>query len=159
MTNPIRETDDDARKLAEDFLHSCRHAALGVMITDQHPLVTRIAFGLDLDGTPLSLISGLSAHTKALRAHPQCSLLLGEPGERGDPLSHPRLSLMARAEIMPRNSADHDARAAHYLTQNPKAKLYLSLADFTFVRFVVQEAALNGGFGKAYQLQPSDLGL
>lgn len=159
MTNPIRDTDDDARTQARALLQNSRHAALGVMITDGQPLVTRIAFGLDLDGAPLSLISGLSAHTQAIRERAACSLMLGDPGPRGDPLSHPRLSLIAKAEILPRDREDHQERAAHYLTQNPKAKLYLSLADFTFVRFSVTKAALNGGFGKAYALLPADLGL
>ncbi|MQQ08963.1 pyridoxamine 5-phosphate oxidase [Epibacterium sp. SM1979] len=159
MVNPIRETDDAARTQAQSFLQTCRHAALGVLIRDGQPMVTRIAFAPDLDGQPISLISDLSAHTQALKARPACSLLLGEPEERGDPLTHPRLSLMAQAEFLPRDSADHAARAAHYLQINPKAKLYLGFSDFTFVRFRITEAALNGGFGKAYQLTPQDLGL
>lgn len=157
--NPIRDTDDDARQMARAFLIHSRHAALGVMLEDQQPLVTRVAFGLDLDGQALTLISGLAAHTQALKANPRCSLLLGEPGEKGDPLSHPRLSLMAEAEFLDRSAEDHAARAAHYLTQQPKAKLYLGLGDFTFVRLKVTGAALNGGFGRAYHLKPADLGL
>ncbi|MQY42608.1 pyridoxamine 5-phosphate oxidase [Epibacterium sp. SM1969] len=157
--NPIRDTDDDARQMAQDFLTNSRHAALGVMLADQQPLVTRVAFGRDLDGQALTLISGLAAHTQALKTNPRCSLLLGEPGAKGDPLSHPRLSLMAEAEFLDRNGDDHAARAAHYLTQQPKAKLYLGLGDFTFVRLKVTGAALNGGFGRAYTLEPADMGL
>ena len=125
MVNPIRETDDAARAQAQSFLQTCRHAALGVLIRDGQPMVTRIAFAPDLDGQPISLISDLSAHTQALKARPACSLLLGEPEERGDPLTHPRLSLMAEAEFLPRTSADHAARAAH---SGPCPALAMSIA-------------------------------
>ena len=45
----------------------------------------------------------------------------------------------------------------HYLSQRPKAKLYIDFGDFRLVRFDVQTAFLNGGFGKAYKLSSSDL--
>ncbi len=67
------------------------------------------------------------------------------------------LTLQATARFIARDSADHAPLRAHYLAQRPKAKLYIDFADFRLVRFDVAGALLNGGFGRAYKLAPSDL--
>lgn len=158
MTDPIRPTDDQARALARDLLRAARFAALAVSDPDTGaPYVSRVALGLAPDGAPITLISGLALHTRALRADPACALLVGEPGPKGDPLSHPRLTVQASAQPVPRDSAAHTEMAAHYLRDHPKAKLYLSLGDFGFVRFTPTRLFLNGGFGRAFHLTPADL--
>lgn len=159
MTDPIRPTDDAAREMARDLLDSARFAALAVVLADGAPMVTRVAFGRAPGGTPLSLISDLAAHTGALRANPACSLLVGEPGPKGDPLTHPRLTLQARARFTGKGDAGHDALAAHYLRDHPKARLYIGFADFSFALFSVQAGHLNGGFGRAFRLTAADMGL
>lgn len=124
-----------------------------------HPLVTRTGFGLDSDGVPLLLMSQLSAHFAALTADARCSLLLGEPGQinkpGGDPLTHPRLTLVGTAVLV--LQSDRDAARTAYLARNPKAKLYVDFGDFHFWRITPERASLNGGFGKAYNLTASDL--
>lgn len=122
-------------------------------------MVTRIGFGQGPDGCAITLISDLSSHTKALRTRPACSLLVGEPGDRGDPLVHPRLSLMARARFVPNESPERDKLARAYLASHPKSKLYIDFADFSFAVFIVESGFLNGGFGKAYSLTHEDMGL
>ncbi len=151
--DPIRPTDDDARALARSLIAEARFAALAV--TDPEtgaPMVTRIALVPGLDGLPLSLISTLSSHTQALAASSACSLLIGEPGPKGDPLTHPRLTLQARAE-----AADKTALKAHYLSLYPKAQLYYDFGDFQLTKFMPTSALLNGGFGKAFKLVPGDI--
>ncbi|MEL0436240.1 HugZ family protein [Phycobacter sp. K97] len=157
MSDPIRPTDEDARQLARDLMAQARFAALGVIDQTGYPLVTRVAFGLCPQGQPVSLISGLAAHTRALGANPACSLMVGEPGDRGDPLTHPRISLQGRAHFVPNSGEEHAALADHYLRTHPKAKLYIGFVDFSFVRFTVEAGYLNGGFGKAFHLTPADL--
>ena len=156
--DPIRPTDDEARALARSLIDTARVAALA--FTDPAtgtPMVTRIALGTDPQGQPLSLVSQLSQHTRALIAAPDCALLLGEPGAKGDPLTHPRLSVQARATLVPRDHPDHAVLAATYLADHPKARLYADFADFHYVRFTPLRAFLNGGFGKAFHLTPADL--
>jgi putative heme iron utilization protein len=156
--SPLRPTDDEARALARALLAQAQSAALGVIEpATGTPFVTRIALGLGPDGAPVSLVSDLAQHTAALRANPACSLLVGEPGPKGDPLTHPRLTLQARAEFVPHEAPAHAALRAHYLQTHPKAKLYVDFADFRFLRFSVAAGHLNGGFGKAYRLTPEDL--
>jgi len=157
-TNPIRPVDAEARTTVAQILTQARHGALAVLAPDTGaPSVTRVAIGQDLSGQPMTLISSLSAHTTALKADPRCSVLLGEPGEKGDPLTHPRLTLQCRAEFLDRDDPDHAARRAQYLRTQPKALLYIDFADFSFVRLTVSEGFLNAGFGKAYRLGPEDL--
>ncbi|MDE4176430.1 pyridoxamine 5'-phosphate oxidase family protein [Phaeobacter sp. PT47_59] len=157
MTSPIRPTDDEARHLARTLMREARFAALGVIGDDGCPLVTRVAFGLSPEGQPISLISTLSAHTRALQGNPACSLMVGEPGIKGDPLTHPRLSLQGRVRFVSNSGEEHDRLASHYLQSHPKAKLYIGFADFAFIRLELASGHLNGGFGKAFHLTPEDL--
>jgi putative heme iron utilization protein len=156
--SPIRPTDDSARTLARALMEGARFGALGVLDPiSGAPLVSRIAVGEDEAGQPLTLISELSHHTKALRAGPAASLLLGEPGPKGDPLTHPRITLQVIAEFVAQGSEDHMALRALYLAQHPKAQLYIDFGDFHLVRLAVTTAFLNGGFGKAFTLTATDL--
>jgi len=151
--DPIRPTDDDARKLARDLIAGARFAALAVTDPEtQSPMVTRIAIVPGHDGIPLSVISTLSSHTQALEVSPACSLLIGEPGPKGDPLTHPRLTLQANAQAV-----DKAEWKDHYLSLYPKAQLYYDFGDFRMIRFAPTGGLLNGGFGKAFRLAPSDI--
>ncbi len=85
--------------------------------------------------------------------------MVGEPGDKGDPLTHPRLTLQCTADFVPRPGADHDRLRALYLRQQPKAKLYIDFGDFALVRLRMTAGFLNGGFGRAFRLAPEDLDL
>lgn len=156
--DPIRPTDAEAITLAKLLIRNANFGALAVIDPKTRtPSVTRVAIGTTENGTPLSLVSDLSAHTKALRSDPNCGLLLGEPGSKGDPLTHPRISIQAQATFLNRATAQHATIRSLYLQSHPKSKLYIDFADFNFVTFKITSAALNGGFGKAYHLTPEDL--
>ena len=158
--SPIRPTDDEARQLARSLIDTARFGSIGVSDPDDGaPMVTRVAVGTDTNGTPVTLVSDLSQHTRALKLSPACSLLLGEPGSKGDPLTYPRITLQCHARFVQRDGEDHSANRDHFLATHPKAKLYVDFADFGFVRFEVRHAYLNGGFGKAFHLSPADLSL
>lgn len=160
ISSPIRPTDDEARALGRALIDDARFGALGVIDPETNtPMVSRIAVGTDSNGCPITLISDLSHHTKALRVSPSASLLLGEPGEKGDPLTHPRITLQVEADFLSRKAKAFPNLRTHYLRQRPKAKLYIDFADFQLVHLRVTSAMLNGGFGKAFLLQPSDLNL
>ena len=155
---PYLPTDDSARDLARSLTDSATFAALAVTDpTSGTPSVTRIAIATTPEGWPLTLISDMSSHTAALRADPNCALLLGEPTDKGDPLTHPRLTVHAKATFVARDSDTHKALRSHFLALRPKAKLYIDFGDFNFVQFAPSSAFLNGGFGKAFQLSAEDL--
>ena len=151
----LLESDETSRSLAQHLLRSARHGALGVLCPDTRtPLVARVSVGTAPDGMPVILISEISMHTRALRHNPACSLLVGEPGGRGDPLTHPRLTLQCAAR-----PTEKGALKQLFLSQHPKATLYYDFSDFVVMRLQVMGAHLNGGFGKAYRLAPDDLDL
>ena len=157
-TSPIRPTDDEARALAAMLMREARTVALGVIEPGTSvPMVTRIAIAVEGSGVPVALVSGLSQHTAALREMPSASLLFGEPGPKGDPLTHPRLTVQAEAAFVPRSGDAHAGLRDLWLSRHPKAKLYVDFGDFVFVRFRPLRAYLNGGFGRAFVLTPDDL--
>ena len=154
---PIRPTDDEARALARGLIDGASFCALGVLDPETGtPFVTRIALATDPDGQPVTLISDIAFHSAALKAAPACSLLVGEPEAKGNPLVHPRLTLSTQAVFLEGKPA---ALRDFYLQQHPKAKLYVDFADFRFVRFQVSAGFLNGGFGQAFTLSPEDMQL
>lgn len=155
--DPVQQADAEARAIARALLEGARHAALAFTDADGSPGISRIAFGLAPDGTPVTLVSGLAVHFAALRDHPACAVMVGEPGAKGDPLTHPRLMIKARAGFVPSDDPARPAIRAHWLETNPKAKLYADFPDFAFVRLMPVSALLNGGFGKAFRLGPQDL--
>ncbi len=158
--SPVRPADDEARALARALVAGAGFGALGVLEPGSgYPMVSRVALDVGADGVPLALVSALAQHTVALRSDPACSLLVGEPGTRGDALVHPRLTLQCRAAFVARESADHATLRAHWLGRHPKSKLYVDFADFGFVRFGIERAFLNGGFGLAFALEPGDFAL
>jgi hypothetical protein len=153
----IRETDGEAVRLAKTLVRSARFGALAVLDpAGGAPLASRVGVATDSDGSPLILVSGLSVHTGAILADPRCSLLLGEPG-KGDPLAHPRITLVCRAVRLNAGTPEQARAERRYLNRNPKARLYAGLSDFSFFRLEVERANLNGGFGKAYLLTREDL--
>lgn len=156
--DPVAEADASARQLAQDLLTRARHASLSFLDpATATPGISRIAFGLDPQVCPLTLVSALSQHAGALRAHADCAVMVGEVGDKGDPLTHPRLMIRARAVFV---AADDPARPdlrAHWLKGHPKAALYVDFADFAFARLVPVQALLNAGFGRAYRLSAADM--
>lgn len=148
--DPINPTTDEARALARRLLTTATFGALATNGTIA-PLVTRVAVTA-IDAAPHILVSTLSAHTRALQTDPACSILLGEPGEKGDPLTHPRMTVVANA-----TQVDKAALRDLWLARHPKSALYVDFADFLMLRLDPIEIHLNGGFGKAFRLEPGDL--
>lgn len=146
----FRGTDDEARGLARKLIAEARSGALGLVI-DAGPFVARVGLA-PVDGALITLVSDLAAHTYALRARPDASLLVGEPGA-DDPMAHPRLTLQIRARFLEKTE---DSKQA-YLSVHPKAQLFIDFPDFHLVRLEPREGWLNAGFGRSYRLTPNDL--
>ncbi len=155
--DPTLPVDDEARLLAKKLMRSARSGALATNAADEGiPFASLVAVGTDIDGSPVILTSQLSVHTRLLAADPRCSLLLSAVG-KGDPLAHPRLTLLARAERLEPGSDEVQRIRRRYLLQHPKAALYVDFPDFAFWRLNVSSGSLNGGFGRAYRMGREDL--
>ena len=132
--------------MAKRLLRAVRVATLATLTPEGAPFASLTAVATMPDGSPILLLSRLAHHTRHLDAAPRCSLLLADVG-RGDPLAHPRLTLVGSAEAL----ADDDAALARrrFLARNPKAELYADFPDFGFRRLAIRSAHLNGGFARA----------
>jgi putative heme iron utilization protein len=155
--DPFLPVDDEARALAKNLMRTVRSGALATNDGETGmPFASLVQVGTDLDGSPVILTSQLSVHTRLLEADPRCSLLLSAIG-KGDPLAHPRLTLLAKAKRLDRESDEAQNIRRRYLLQHPKAELYVDFPDFAFWRLQVASGSLNGGFGRAYRMKKEDL--
>ncbi len=119
---PAAEAPFDAIGLAKSLLRKIRSGALATLERQgEHeggaPFASLVTVATDVDGTPLLLLSRLSAHTLNLEADPRCSLLLSQGG-KGDPLAHPRLTVTGRAE---RSAEPGRGRASSPATRRPRS--------------------------------------
>jgi hypothetical protein len=154
--DPVRATTDDALHKARRMLAAMRHAVLAVNDPmSGHPHLSKIACQIDAGGVPVALLSGLAVHNRALAADPRAALLVETQGDRGDPLTWPRLSLQVKASVI----ADPGDLRDRWLKGHPKAAVFIDLPDFRFWRLMPVSAFLNAGFGAAFRLTPADLGI
>jgi putative heme iron utilization protein len=162
MPNRLPETarvppDFDPVELGKALLRSIRAGTLGTLDRHSgHPFASLVTVATDIDGSPVILTSRLSTHTANLEADGRASVLLAETG-KGDPLAHPRLTVLGRFVPIARNS-EIDARVRRrFLERHEKAELYANFADFSFWRMSVASAHLNGGFARAADLAAADV--
>jgi hypothetical protein len=142
----------DGVPVAKELLRTVRAGALATLDAGTgHPFASLVTVATDLDGAPLLLMSTLSAHVQNLERDPRCSILLAQGG-KGDPLAHPRLTVVGEAA----RSAEPRVRA-RFLARHPKAKLYADFGDFSFWRVAMAGGHLNGGFARAATLSAADL--
>jgi putative heme iron utilization protein len=137
---------------ARGLLRTIRSGALATLDAGSgYPFATLVSVATDLDGSPVMLLSGLSAHRRNIEADPRVSLLLSQGG-KGDPLAHPRLTLVGRAAV----SAEGRLRQ-RFLARHPKSALYADFGDFNFFQMTIEGGHLNGGFARAAKLSPAEL--
>ena len=149
---PLPQNTFDGLGLAKKLLRAVPAAALATLTREtSFPFATLTSVATDVDGAPILLLSDLAHHTRNLRADPRGSLLLAQGG-KGDPLAHPRLTVVGRL------APTADARIkARFLRRHPKSALYAGFADFSFWRLEPEAAHLNGGFARAADYPGADL--
>jgi heme iron utilization protein len=149
--DPRQDPSFDPVAESKRLLRSIRTATLATLTEAGAPFATLTAIATDHDGTPILLLSKLAHHTSNLERDGRCSLLLAQGG-RGDPMAHPRLTLVARAA----RTQSPTARA-RFLSRNAKAQLYADFPDFSFWRAEIEAVHLNGGFARAADFGPAHL--
>ncbi|GAB5469703.1 MAG: hypothetical protein Kilf2KO_27330 [Rhodospirillales bacterium] len=120
------------------------------------PYVSLVLLAPDESGRPFLLLSDLSEHAQNLRANPDLALLLDQTADKAEPLAHPRLTLLGRAEAV----ADAEAARAmkqRFVAAQPSAKVWAGFADFRPYRLDWTAAHFVAGFGRIAWLPPADL--
>jgi putative heme iron utilization protein len=138
----------DGVAVSKALLRATRAGALATLALEGgYPFATLVNVATDVDGGPILLTSALSAHTRNLAADPRASILLAAGG-KGDPLAHPRLTVVGRMTLIGEAGARARLRR-RFLARHPKSALYADFGDFGFWRMAIDSAHLNGGFAKA----------
>jgi putative heme iron utilization protein len=149
--------DFDPKSLAKSLLRATRAAALATLDRNTgHPFASLVNVATDVDGSPLILVSRLSTHTANLEADGRASVLLASAG-KGDPLAHPRLTLLGTFVQVARDDPQEPRLRRRFLARHPKSELYAGFADFSFWRLAMVSAHLNGGFARAADLKAADV--
>lgn len=148
------EAGYDARREARGLLRTVRSGALATLAKDGAPYASLVSLATLPDASPVLPLSTLAVHTQHLMADPRCSLLL-DGGGRGDPLTHPRLTLVAHA--VKATEAEREAWRTRFLRRHPKAEIYVDFGDFSFWRLDLQGARMIGGFGRIDMLTANDM--
>jgi heme iron utilization protein len=147
----------DPKAVAKELLRATRAGTLATIDRNTgHPFASLVNVATDIDGAPLILVSRLATHTANLEADPRASLLLATSG-KGDPLAHPRLTVLGAFTHIARDAADEARLRRRFLARHPKSELYAGFADFSFWRLDAVSAHLNGGFARAADLKASDV--
>src|SRR5271154_3291902 len=149
--------DFDAAAVAKLILRTSRAGALGTIDRNTgHPFASLVNGATDVDGSPLILVSRLSTHTANLEIDGRASLLLASTG-KGDPLAHPRLTLLGSFMQIARENPELPRIRRRFLARHPKSELYAGFGDFSFWRLQTVSAHLNGGFARAADLKAADV--
>jgi heme iron utilization protein len=149
--------DFDAGATAKALLRTTRAGALATIDRNTgHPFASLVNVATDVDGSPLIFVSRLSTHTANLEKDGRASLLLSSAG-RGDPLAHPRLTVLGTFAVIARDHHEEPRVRRRFLARHPKSELYAGFADFAFWRLKVVAAHLNAGFARAADLQAADV--
>ncbi len=149
--------DFDPRSVAKVLLRTARAGSLATLDRNTgHPFASLVNVATDVDGSPIILVSRLSTHTANLENDARASVLVASGG-KGDPLAHPRLTIVGAFVRVSREAVEEPRLRRRFLARHPKSALYAGFGDFSFWRLAAVSAHLNGGFARAADLQAADV--
>jgi putative heme iron utilization protein len=137
--------------LARSLARRCTRAALATNFGGA-PYASLVLFAVDLDASPLLLLSDLARHSRNIAFDPRVSLLLDATEVHPDPLTGPRLTLLGRA--LP---TDDPRALARFIAHHPTSVGYAGFADFHLYRVEVDRGQLIAGFGRIDWIGGGDL--
>ncbi|MBO0735977.1 MAG: DUF2470 domain-containing protein [Alphaproteobacteria bacterium] len=133
------------------LLRTRERAALATSLRGA-PYASLVLFVVDLDASPLLLLSDLAQHTRNIAFDPRVSLLLDATEDHPDPLTGPRITLVGRAEAV-----DDPRRMARFAAHHQTSAHYSGFGDFRLYRVAVERGHLVAGFGSIHWIEGSDL--
>ncbi len=107
------------------------------------PYASLALLALDLDATPLLLLSDLAEHSRNLARDSRLSLLIDATSGLDDPLTGSRASLIGRAEAV-----KDERLLARFTRRHPSSEIYAGFGDFRLYRVSIERAHLVAGFGR-----------
>jgi len=116
------------------------------------PYASLVLLAVDLDASPLLLLSDLAQHSRNIAFDPRISLLFDGTAGHRDPLTGPRLTVIGQARAV------RDPRPlARFTAHHPTSAVYSGFADFRLYRVAVERGHLVAGFGRIHWIDGRDL--
>ena len=128
--------------LARSLTRSRTRAAFATSLGGA-PYASLVLLAVDLDASPLLLLSDLAQHSRNIAFDPRVSLLLDATEGHLDPLTGPRLTLLGRAL-----SSDDRRCLARFIAHHPTSAGYAGFGDFHLYRVEIERGHLVAGFGR-----------
>lgn len=125
------------------LMRAADRASLATTLADGSPYASLVLLALDLDATPLLLLSDLAEHSRNLARDSRLSLLIDATSGLDDPLTGSRASLIGRAQWV-----KDERLLARFTRRHPSSELYAGFGDFRLYRVSVERAHLVAGFGR-----------
>ena len=151
--------DDNDRQLLRSLLADARVATLAVTV-DGAPFASLVPFAMTHGfGTALIHASGLAKHSEGLTSAAPFSILIHQPDcqPETNPAQLARVTLKGWVEPLERETGDYLTARDLYLAKFPKSAMTFQLGDFTLYALRVESCRFVAGFGKAFDVTPTDL--
>ena len=145
------EAAPDTGFAARCLWRSARAATLATQ-ADGQPYAALVTPAVAPDGSALLLLSGLSVHTRHLRADPRCALMVSGTADGPNPQTAARLTVTGRAAPEP-----DPAWRRYWLERHPYAAFYADLPDFAVWRVTPDAGHFVAGFARAGSLMRAEL--
>ena len=136
------QTNGDPAVFGRLLARGCPKAALATSLNGA-PYASLVLFAVDVDASPLLLLSDLAQHSRNIAFDPRVSLLLDATEGHPDPLTGPRLTLLGQALPI-----DDPRCLARFVSHHPASAGYSGFRDFRLYRVVVERGHLVAGFGR-----------
>jgi hypothetical protein len=130
------------------------------LTVDGAPFASLVPFAMtDGFGTALIHASSLARHSAGLTAGAPFSLLMHEPDTQPEtnPAQLARATLLGSVEPLARDSDAYSQARDQYLAKFSKSQITFQLGDFTLYALTVESCRFVAGFGKAFDVTPTDL--
>jgi heme iron utilization protein len=144
------QSSRDPATLARSLGRSRTRAALATSLNGA-PYASLVLFAVDLDASPLLLLSELAQHSRNIAFEPRVSLLLDGTEGHADPLTGPRLTLLGQALPI-----DDPRCLQRFISHHPASALYAGFRDFRLFRVTVERGHLVAGFGRIDWIDGAD---
>jgi heme iron utilization protein len=148
MSEPL--TSRDPAVFGRLLARGCTLAALATSLSGA-PYASLVLFAVDVDASPLLLLSDLAQHSRNIAFDPRLSLLLDATKGRPDPLTGSRLTLIGRAL-----QTDDPRCLRRFVSHHPSSAGYAGFRDFHLYRVVVERGHLIRGFGRIDWIDDAD---
>ncbi|MGP1394137.1 MAG: HugZ family protein [Inquilinaceae bacterium] len=133
---------------ARRIVRAADRATLSTKGANGWPYGALVLLGLDLDGTPLLMLSSLAQHTRHLLEDDRVAVTVDGTFGFPEPLAGPRLTVLGRAR-----RTEEPRHRARFLARHPSASRYADFTDFAVYRVAVDRIHLVAGFGEIRWLE------